>query len=128
MMNRMIWGGEGGLACCAAGGARNGGGQGARPAVARRAIRQVRCRAALPKHPPPPARVPQLGAVVATPLLTQLLLGTLVPVDATALLVSTLEVRRSGLACGVAATPQARAQGLRTMPGPAPLRRWPRPA
>ena len=35
---------------------------------------------------------PQLGAVVATPMLTQLLLGTLVPVDAAALLVSTLQV------------------------------------
>ncbi|GAB4816235.1 hypothetical protein N2152v2_003281 [Parachlorella kessleri] len=33
-----------------------------------------------------------LGAVVATPLLTKLLLGTLVPVDALALLVSTLQV------------------------------------
>ncbi|KAI7837575.1 hypothetical protein COHA_008588 [Chlorella ohadii] len=33
-----------------------------------------------------------LGAVVATPMLTQLLLGTLVPVDAKALLVSTLQV------------------------------------
>lgn len=33
-----------------------------------------------------------LGAVVATPLMTQLLLGTLVPVDAVALLVSTLQV------------------------------------
>ena len=33
-----------------------------------------------------------LGAVVATPLLTQLLLGTLVPVDALALLVSTVQV------------------------------------
>ena len=32
-----------------------------------------------------------LGAVVATPLLTKLLLGTLVPVDALALLVSTLQ-------------------------------------
>lgn len=35
----------------------------------------------------------QLGAVVATPLLTQLLLGTLVPVDAAALLVSTLQAQ-----------------------------------
>jgi hypothetical protein len=34
-----------------------------------------------------------LGAVVATPLLTHLLLGTLVPVDALGLLVSTLQVR-----------------------------------
>jgi bile acid:Na+ symporter, BASS family len=33
-----------------------------------------------------------LGAVVATPLLTKLLLGTLVPVDAMALLMSTLQV------------------------------------
>lgn len=33
-----------------------------------------------------------LGAVVATPLLTQALLGTLIPVDALALLVSTLQV------------------------------------
>ena len=33
-----------------------------------------------------------LGAVVATPLLTRALLGTLVPVDALALLVSTLQV------------------------------------
>lgn len=37
----------------------------------------------------------QLGAVVATPLLTRLLLGTLVPVDAWALLVSTLQARVS---------------------------------
>lgn len=36
----------------------------------------------------------QLGAVVFTPLLTQALLGTLVPVDAMALLVSTLQVTR----------------------------------
>lgn len=33
-----------------------------------------------------------LGAVVATPLLSKLLLGTLVPVDAVGLLVSTLQV------------------------------------
>ena len=33
-----------------------------------------------------------LGAVVATPMLTKLLLGTLVPVDVTALLVSTVQV------------------------------------
>lgn len=45
--------------------------------------------------PLPPAARPctlQLGAVVFTPLLTQALLGTLVPVDAMALLVSTLQV------------------------------------
>ena len=34
-----------------------------------------------------------IGAVVATPLITQLLLGTLVPVDALGLLISTLQVR-----------------------------------
>lgn len=35
-----------------------------------------------------------LGAVVATPLLTQLLVGTLVPVDALGLLISTLQVSK----------------------------------
>ena len=43
----------------------------------------------------------QLGAVVATPMLTQLLLGTLVPVDAKALLVSTLQVGRWLVAGGL---------------------------
>jgi hypothetical protein len=37
----------------------------------------------------------QLGAVVATPFLTQLLLQTLVAVDARGLLISTLQVRPS---------------------------------
>lgn len=43
-----------------------------------------------------------LGAVVATPLLTQLLLGTLVPVDAKALLMSTLEVVLAPVLVGAA--------------------------
>ncbi|PSC74970.1 putative sodium metabolite cotransporter chloroplastic [Micractinium conductrix] len=43
-----------------------------------------------------------LGAVVATPLLTQLLLGTLVPVDAAALLISTLQVVLAPVVVGAA--------------------------
>jgi BASS family bile acid:Na+ symporter len=40
-----------------------------------------------------------LGAVVFTPLLTGLLLGTLVPVDALGLLLSTLQVHAWGHRC-----------------------------
>lgn len=58
------------------------------PAAACRACRLTRF-----QSPALPGSLPlQLGAVVATPMLTQLLLGTLVPVDAAALLVSTLQV------------------------------------
>ena len=72
-------------------------------------------------HMCPSLRRVQLGAVVATPLLTQLLLGTLVPVDAAALLISTLQaswgrasgaswvlcMRPSASACAVAPAPDA---------------------
>lgn len=43
--------------------------------------------------------VSTLSAIVATPLLTQLLVGHLVPVNAGSLLLSTLQVQLSSRAC-----------------------------
>ena len=68
-----------------------------------------RChRGRIPARPAPPRRCPprplQLGAVVFTPLLTQALLGTLVPVDAMALLVSTLQVGQALACCAAQCT------------------------
>ena len=57
-----------------------------------------------------------LGAVVATPLLTKLLLGTLVPVDALALLVSTLQAsgqpQPNTSTCNVGTYPIGASSGL----------------